>query len=66
MKFCREHGGKELHDPADNIPGVRHGVALLAGGRVGLGACLDVLIWRKCPAFREYGTALFHPIAINP
>jgi len=66
MKFCRGHGGKEFHDPAGNIPGVRHGVAHLTGRRVVLGACLDVLILRKFPAFREYGTPLFQLIAIIP
>jgi len=66
MKFCRGHGGREFHDPAGNIPGVRHGGAHLTGRRVVLGACLDVLILRKFPAFREYGTPLFQLIAIIP
>jgi len=66
MKFCRGHGGKDFHDPTGNIPGVRHGGAHLTGGRVVLGACLDLLILRKFPAFREYGTSLFHLIENFP
>jgi hypothetical protein len=66
MKFCRGHGGKEFHDPAGNIPGVRDGGFHLTGGRVVLGACLDVLILRKCTAIRKYGTPLFNLIAIIP
>jgi hypothetical protein len=66
MKFCRGHGAKEFHDLAGNIPGVRHDGAHLTGGRVALGACLDVLILRKFPAFREYGTPLFHLTEIIP